>query len=78
MNTLTIMSKDFKRVTPQKKVGHNIRKDKSSKITQYPPPPPSTGNTRKSYNNLNSSKKTDKNALFKVRQTNNFKSPSSS
>ncbi len=77
MNTLTIMSKDLKRLTPQKKTMHNpIKKDKSTKITQYPPPP-STGNMRKSHNNLSSSKKTDKNALFKVRQTNNFKSPSS-
>ncbi len=71
------MSKDLQKTEPLKKnAQNNMKKDKSSKITHYPPQPPSTGNMRKSHNYNSSSKKVEKNTLFKVRQTNNFKSPS--
>ena len=44
-------------------------------VSNYPPPP-STSNLRQSNNYTNSSKKAEKNILFKVRHTNNFKNPS--
>lgn len=58
MNTLTIMSKDLQNNNNIKRTTqNNLKKDKSFKLTNYPPQPPSTGNLRKSQNYLNSSKK---------------------